>query len=112
MLLQKDLGSFCFSSTSQFSVNKCKKSAVSKKIVSVMAPQQSERRPATTGSVKFPSFDLNLIILIIMWFQGVGLMSLLFLLVFLGKKCDDVDGEDIFQGFRETPVEPGRQCVG
>lgn len=64
MLLQKDLGSFCFSSTSQFSVNKCKKSAVSKKIVSVMAPQQSERRPATTGSVKFPSFDLNLIILI------------------------------------------------
>ncbi|KAH9681648.1 3-isopropylmalate dehydratase large subunit [Citrus sinensis] len=49
---QKDLGSFCFSSTSQFSVNKCKKSAVSKKIVSVMAPQQSERRPATTGSVK------------------------------------------------------------
>lgn len=64
MLLQKDLGSVCFSSTSQFSVNKCKKSAVSKKIVSVMAPHQSERRPATTGSVKFPSFDLNLIILI------------------------------------------------
>lgn len=29
-----------------------------------MAPQQSEGRPATTGSVKFPSFDLNLIILI------------------------------------------------
>ncbi|KDO40595.1 hypothetical protein CISIN_1g010403mg [Citrus sinensis] len=49
---KKDLGSFCFSSTSQFSVNKCKKLAVSKKIVSVMAPQQSERRPATTGSVK------------------------------------------------------------
>lgn len=47
-----------------------------------------------------------------MWFQGVDLMSLLFLLEFLGKKCDDVDGEDICQGFRETPVEPGRQCVG
>ncbi|XP_044498211.1 3-isopropylmalate dehydratase large subunit, chloroplastic-like isoform X2 [Mangifera indica] len=37
------------SSTSQCSVNKCKSF---KKIVSVITPQQSERRPATTGLVK------------------------------------------------------------
>ncbi|XP_031248235.1 3-isopropylmalate dehydratase large subunit, chloroplastic-like isoform X1 [Pistacia vera] len=49
---KKDFSRFCFSSTSQLSIHKCKKSSVSKKIVSVMAPQQSERSPATTGSVK------------------------------------------------------------
>ncbi|KAL9401311.1 hypothetical protein Peur_005160 [Populus x canadensis] len=53
-IAKKDLGLSAFSSTSSsppFSAPKCKKS-VSKKIVSVMAPQQSERMPATTGSVK------------------------------------------------------------
>ncbi|KAJ6903727.1 hypothetical protein NC651_021033 [Populus alba x Populus x berolinensis] len=53
-IAKKDLGLSAFSSSSSsppFSVPKCKKS-VSKKIVSVMAPQQSERMPATTGSVK------------------------------------------------------------
>ncbi|KAJ4721809.1 3-isopropylmalate dehydratase large subunit-like [Melia azedarach] len=50
--INKDLGSLCFSSASQFSINKCKKSTVPEKIMSVMAPQQSERRPAATGSVK------------------------------------------------------------
>ncbi|TXG72431.1 hypothetical protein EZV62_001010 [Acer yangbiense] len=49
---QKDLGRFGFSSTSQFSIHKCKKSAIPMKIMSVMTPQQSDRRPATTGSVK------------------------------------------------------------
>ncbi|KAF2314065.1 hypothetical protein GH714_021830 [Hevea brasiliensis] len=49
---KKDLGVSAFSSTSSpFSIPKCRKS-ISKKIVSVMAPQQSERKPATTGSVK------------------------------------------------------------
>ncbi|KAH8499764.1 hypothetical protein H0E87_015126 [Populus deltoides] len=53
-IAKKDLGLSAFSSSSSsppFSAPKCKKS-VSKKIVSVMAPQQSERMPATTGSVK------------------------------------------------------------
>ncbi|CAK7327325.1 unnamed protein product [Dovyalis caffra] len=49
---QKDLGRSGFSSSSStISIPKCKK-PISKKTVSVMAPQQSERRPATTGSVK------------------------------------------------------------
>ncbi|MBA0588685.1 hypothetical protein Gorai_001780 [Gossypium raimondii] len=48
---KKDLGVSAFPSTSQIAIQKCKKQA-SKKIVSVMAPQQSERKPATTGSVK------------------------------------------------------------
>ncbi|TYI12248.1 hypothetical protein ES332_A09G264600v1 [Gossypium tomentosum] len=48
---KKDLGFSAFPSTSQIAIQKCKKQ-VSKKIVSVMAPQQSERKPATTGSVK------------------------------------------------------------
>ncbi|KAJ9182344.1 hypothetical protein P3X46_006348 [Hevea brasiliensis] len=48
----KDLGLSAFSSpSSPLSIPKCRKS-ISKKIVSVMAPQQSERKPATTGSVK------------------------------------------------------------
>ncbi|KAG5240725.1 3-isopropylmalate dehydratase [Salix suchowensis] len=51
---QKELGGSAFSSSSSpspFSVPKCNKSAA-KKIVSAMAPQQAERMPATTGSVK------------------------------------------------------------
>ncbi|KAL4284066.1 hypothetical protein GQ457_16G030120 [Hibiscus cannabinus] len=48
---KKSLGSSAFPATSQIAIQKCKKQ-VSKKIVSVMAPQQSERKPATTGSVK------------------------------------------------------------
>ncbi|XP_022760371.1 3-isopropylmalate dehydratase large subunit, chloroplastic-like [Durio zibethinus] len=48
---KKYLGFSAFPSTSQIAIHKCKK-RVSKKIVSVMAPQQSERKPATTGSVK------------------------------------------------------------
>ncbi|OAY55488.1 3-isopropylmalate dehydratase large subunit, chloroplastic isoform X2 [Manihot esculenta] len=47
-----DLGLSAFSSRSSvFSIPKCRKS-VFKKIVSVMAPKQSQREPATTGSVK------------------------------------------------------------
>ncbi|XWS08719.1 hypothetical protein CRYUN_Cryun40dG0025200 [Craigia yunnanensis] len=48
---KKDLGFSAFPSTSQIAFHKCKKQ-VSKKIVSVMALQQSERKSATTGSVK------------------------------------------------------------
>ncbi|PRQ36796.1 putative 3-isopropylmalate dehydratase [Rosa chinensis] len=48
---KKDLDLSAFSSTSPASFQRCKGS-VSKKICSVMAPQQSERKPATTGSVK------------------------------------------------------------
>ncbi|KAJ6721680.1 HOMOACONITASE MITOCHONDRIAL-RELATED [Salix viminalis] len=50
---KKGLGWSAFSSPSPspFPIPKCKKS-ISKTIVSVMSPQQSERRPATTGSVK------------------------------------------------------------
>ncbi|XVF66392.1 hypothetical protein PTKIN_Ptkin10aG0032200 [Pterospermum kingtungense] len=48
---KKDLGFSAFPSQSQISIHKCKKQ-ISKKIVSVMAPQQSERKPATTGFVK------------------------------------------------------------
>jgi 3-isopropylmalate/(R)-2-methylmalate dehydratase large subunit len=44
---KKDL----FTSSSQFCTRKCK-NQISKTIVSVMTPQQSERKPATTGSVK------------------------------------------------------------
>nr|XP_023884282.1 3-isopropylmalate dehydratase large subunit, chloroplastic [Quercus suber]POE70736.1 3-isopropylmalate dehydratase large subunit, chloroplastic [Quercus suber] len=48
---KKDLGLTAFSTSSQFSIPKCNR-RISKKICSVMAPQQSERRPSTTGSVK------------------------------------------------------------
>ncbi|KAF9677774.1 hypothetical protein SADUNF_Sadunf08G0142400 [Salix dunnii] len=51
---KKDLGRSAFSTSSSpppFSVPKCNKSAA-KKIVSAMAPQQAERMPAATGSVK------------------------------------------------------------
>ncbi|KAF9673617.1 hypothetical protein SADUNF_Sadunf10G0042700 [Salix dunnii] len=48
---KKGLGWSALSSPSPFPIPKCKKS-ISKKIVSVMSPRQSERRPATTGSVK------------------------------------------------------------
>uniref|UniRef100_A0A803Q4G1 Aconitase/3-isopropylmalate dehydratase large subunit alpha/beta/alpha domain-containing protein n=1 Tax=Cannabis sativa TaxID=3483 RepID=A0A803Q4G1_CANSA len=52
-LKQKELGAALssFSSSPAFSVQRCKRT-VSKKICSVMTPQQSERKPATTGSVK------------------------------------------------------------
>ncbi|GAV65870.1 hypothetical protein CFOL_v3_09384 [Cephalotus follicularis] len=48
---KKDLGFSAFTSTSQISIRKCK-NPISKMIVSVMAPQQSERKPATSGSLK------------------------------------------------------------
>ncbi|XP_073029556.1 3-isopropylmalate dehydratase large subunit, chloroplastic-like [Primulina eburnea] len=50
---QKDVGIsyFCTQPSFSFSAQSSKKRA-SKKIVSVMAPQQSERKPATTGAVK------------------------------------------------------------
>ncbi|XP_019181482.1 PREDICTED: 3-isopropylmalate dehydratase large subunit, chloroplastic isoform X1 [Ipomoea nil] len=48
---QKDVGFSAFSSQRPISVQTAKKSGC-KKIVSVMAPQQTERSPATTGSVK------------------------------------------------------------
>ncbi|KAK4733103.1 hypothetical protein R3W88_007364 [Solanum pinnatisectum] len=48
---KKDVGLFAFSSQSSFSVQTARK-RISKKIVSVMTPQQTERKPATTGSVK------------------------------------------------------------
>ncbi|XVF28516.1 hypothetical protein REPUB_Repub15cG0036300 [Reevesia pubescens] len=51
---KKGLSLSGFPSTSQLSSYKCKK-PVSKNIVMIMAPQQqSERKPATTGSVKTP----------------------------------------------------------
>jgi 3-isopropylmalate/(R)-2-methylmalate dehydratase large subunit len=50
-VLQKDLGFTAISTPSLFSIPKCKRT-ISTKICSVMAPQQSERKPATTGSVK------------------------------------------------------------
>jgi predicted N-acyltransferase len=53
--LQKDLGFSAFSAPSLFSIPKCRRT-VSKKICSVMTPQQSERKPSTTGSVGFLSF--------------------------------------------------------
>ncbi|CAN0904920.1 3-isopropylmalate dehydratase large subunit, chloroplastic [Linum grandiflorum] len=47
----KDLGLSVFApAPSSISVPKCRKS-MSKKIVSIMAPHQSERKPSTTGSV-------------------------------------------------------------
>ncbi|CAL5395170.1 unnamed protein product [Camellia sinensis] len=48
---KEDVGLSAYSSQSSFSMRNATKS-VSRKIVSVMAPQQSERKPATTGSVK------------------------------------------------------------
>ncbi|KAG5613829.1 hypothetical protein H5410_013653 [Solanum commersonii] len=48
---KKDVGLSAFSSQSSFSVQTARK-RISKKIVSVMTPQQTERKPATTGSVK------------------------------------------------------------
>ncbi|GLT64156.1 hypothetical protein SLA2020_366650 [Shorea laevis] len=51
ILNKKELGFSAFSAPSLFSIPKCRRT-VSKKICSVMAPQQSERKPSTTGSVK------------------------------------------------------------
>ncbi|XP_059632295.1 3-isopropylmalate dehydratase large subunit, chloroplastic-like isoform X3 [Cornus florida] len=48
---KKDVGLSAFSSQPSFGIQNSRKS-VSRKIVSVMAPQQSERKPSTTGSVK------------------------------------------------------------
>lgn len=48
--MQKDVGLSALSSQASFSIKSSKKT-VSKKIVSVMAPQQSERKPSMTGSV-------------------------------------------------------------
>ncbi|GMP77618.1 hypothetical protein CsSME_00033834 [Camellia sinensis var. sinensis] len=48
---KKDVGLSAFSTQTSFSIQNPKKT-VSRKIVSVMAPQQFERKPATTGSVK------------------------------------------------------------
>ncbi|GMN71108.1 hypothetical protein TIFTF001_054038 [Ficus carica] len=51
-LKKKELGLSALSSSSPFSVQGCKRKTLSRKICSVMAPQQSERKLATTGSVK------------------------------------------------------------
>ncbi|KAF3674605.1 3-isopropylmalate dehydratase large subunit [Capsicum annuum] len=48
---KKDVGLSAFSSQSSFSVQTARQ-RISKKIVSVMTPQQTQRTPATTGSVK------------------------------------------------------------
>lgn len=48
---KKDVGLSAFSSQASFSVQTARK-RISKRIVSVMTPQQTERKPATTGSVK------------------------------------------------------------
>ncbi|KAK2967928.1 hypothetical protein RJ640_010538 [Escallonia rubra] len=48
---QKDVGLSAFSSQSCFLIQNSRR-RISKKIVSVMAPGQSERKPSTTGSVK------------------------------------------------------------
>ncbi|KAA8527824.1 hypothetical protein F0562_035307 [Nyssa sinensis] len=52
---KKDAGLSSFSSQPSFSIRNSKK-RVARKIVSVMAPQQSERKPSTTGPVGFRSF--------------------------------------------------------
>ncbi|CAK9181522.1 unnamed protein product [Ilex paraguariensis] len=49
--VQKDVGFSAFSSQTSFFIQISEK-RVSRKIVSLMAPQQSERRPPSTGSVK------------------------------------------------------------
>jgi 3-isopropylmalate/(R)-2-methylmalate dehydratase large subunit len=49
--VQKDVGLSAFSSQRPFSIRNAKK-RVSRKIMCVMAPQQTERKPATSGSVK------------------------------------------------------------
>lgn len=51
LINKKDVDISAFCSQASFSI-KSSKRRVSKKIVSVMAPQQSERKPSTTGSVK------------------------------------------------------------
>ncbi|KAA0038519.1 hypothetical protein IC582_006871 [Cucumis melo] len=48
---KKDLDVAAFSSSLPFSYRRCERT-VSKKICSVMTPQQSERKPSATGSVK------------------------------------------------------------
>ncbi|CAA2992090.1 3-isopropylmalate dehydratase large subunit, chloroplastic-like [Olea europaea subsp. europaea] len=49
--IKKDVSLSAFSSQPSFCLKSSKK-RVCKKIASVMAPQQSERKPSTTGSVK------------------------------------------------------------
>ncbi|XP_033509360.1 3-isopropylmalate dehydratase large subunit, chloroplastic-like isoform X2 [Nicotiana tomentosiformis] len=49
---KRDVGLSAFSSQPSFCIQTTKKKVVSKKIFSVMSPQQTERKPATTGSVK------------------------------------------------------------
>ncbi|XP_019239629.1 PREDICTED: 3-isopropylmalate dehydratase large subunit, chloroplastic-like isoform X2 [Nicotiana attenuata] len=49
---KKDVGLSAFSSQPSLCIQTAKKKMVSKKIFSVMSPQHSERKPATTGSVK------------------------------------------------------------
>ncbi|KAG7547795.1 Aconitase/3-isopropylmalate dehydratase large subunit alpha/beta/alpha domain [Arabidopsis suecica] len=48
---KKDLGISSFPKSSQISIHRCQKKSISRKIVSVMAPQK-DRSPGTTGSVK------------------------------------------------------------
>lgn len=59
---QKDLDVAAFSSSLPFSYRRCERT-VSKKICSVMTPQQSERKPSATGSVGFSSVFLLAFIL-------------------------------------------------
>ena len=56
------MGLSAFSSQPTISVQNAKR--VSRKIVAVMAPQQSERSPATTGSVGFCLLIVTLMFLL------------------------------------------------
>ncbi|XP_010550856.1 PREDICTED: 3-isopropylmalate dehydratase large subunit, chloroplastic isoform X1 [Tarenaya hassleriana] len=49
---KSDLGFSAFPKSSQVSAHRCQRESISRKIVSVMTPQQAERKPSTTGSVK------------------------------------------------------------
>ncbi|MCD9639802.1 hypothetical protein HAX54_024525 [Datura stramonium] len=54
LLVQKDVELSDFSSQPSFSIRTTKKKMVSRKIFSVMSSQQTERKPATTGSPHSP----------------------------------------------------------
>lgn len=58
LYFQKDVDLAAFSPSLPFSFRRCERT-VSKKICSVMTPQQSERKPSASGSVGFPSIDFH-----------------------------------------------------
>lgn len=51
LVSQKEMGFSAFASTSPVSAQRCQKTVSKRIFCSVVAPQQSERKPSTTGSV-------------------------------------------------------------